>query len=176
EERAKLSELQQVLGVDIQIATAELEKALIEVEQRQADLEDVQVRVPIAGQILKINTRIGEQVNTTQGIVELAQTDQMFAIAEVYETDITKIRLGQRATISSEYGGLQGEVHGTVDQIGLQIGKTELNQDQSAPTTDINARVVSVKIRLDRSDSPKVAALTGMQVRVKIDITSGESL
>jgi len=31
-----------------------LEKALLEVEQRQADLEAVRVRVPIAGQILKI--------------------------------------------------------------------------------------------------------------------------
>ncbi|NJL19649.1 MAG: HlyD family efflux transporter periplasmic adaptor subunit [Leptolyngbyaceae cyanobacterium SM1_3_5] len=117
-----------------------------------------------------MNTRIGEQVNTPQGIVELAKTDQMLAIAEVYETDVTKVRLGQRATTSSEYGGLQGEIHGTVDQIGLQIGQTQLNQDQSAPTTDINARVVAVKIRLDRSDSPKVAALTGMEVRVRIDV------
>jgi len=175
EERAKLSELEQVLPVDVEIATAELQRALIEVEQRRADLDDVQVRVPIAGQILKINTRIGEQVNTSAGIVELAKTDQMFAVAEVYETDITKIRLGQRATITSEYGGLQGEVHGNVDQIGLQIGRTELNQDQTAPTTDINARVVSVKIRLDRADSPKVEALTGMQVRVKIDVASGEN-
>lgn len=89
----------------------------------QAELEDLYVRVPVEGQILKINTRVGEQVNTSEGIVELAQTNQMYAIAEVYETDISKVRMGQRATVVSENGGFKDEVEGTVDHIGLQIGK-----------------------------------------------------
>jgi HlyD family secretion protein len=130
------------------------------------------VRVPISGQILRINTRVGELVSTQQGIAELGRTNQMYAIAEVYETDIVKVRPGLQATITSEYGGFGGEIRGKVDQIGLQIGKTRLNQDQSNPTNDVNARVVEVKIRLNPQDSPKVAALTGMQVRVKIDTDS----
>ncbi len=31
----------------------------------------------------------------------------MYAIAEVYETDVNKLRVGQRATIESEQIGLQ---------------------------------------------------------------------
>jgi HlyD family secretion protein len=169
-EKANLKRLQEVRPVDVQIAKAELEQAQIQVEQNKAVLEDTQVRVPIAGQILRINTRVGEQVNTQEGIAELGQTKQMYAIAEVYETDIVKVRRGQQTTINSEYGGFSGEIHGKVAQIGLQIGKTRLNQDQNNPTTDVNARVVEVKIRIDPKDSPKVATLTGMQVRVKIDI------
>jgi HlyD family secretion protein len=130
------------------------------------------VRVPISGQILRINTRVGELVSTQQGIAELGRTNQMYAIAEVYETDIVKVRPGQQATITSEYGGFGGEIQGKVDEIGLQIGKTRLNQDQTNPTNDVNARVVEVKIRLNPQDSPKVAALTGMQVRVKINTDS----
>ncbi|MBD3883733.1 HlyD family efflux transporter periplasmic adaptor subunit [Phormidium tenue FACHB-886] len=172
-EQANLAMLQEVRPVDIAIAQAELEQALIQVEQRKAELDDKLVRVPMAGQILRINTRIGEQVNTQQGIAELGKTNQMYAIAEVYETEITRVKLGQRATIVSEYGGFKEELQGKVDQIGLQIGKAELNQDQSNPTTDVNARVVEVKVRLDPADSRKVATLTEMQVRVKID-TSGE--
>ncbi|MBD0264035.1 MAG: HlyD family efflux transporter periplasmic adaptor subunit, partial [Tolypothrix sp. Co-bin9] len=161
-----------VRPVDVQIALSGLEQAQIQVQQRKAELDDTQVRVPIAGQILRLNTRVGEQVNTQEGIAELGQTKQMYAIAEVYETDIAKVHLGQSATINSEYGGFAGEIKGKVAQLGLQIGKTRLNQDQNNPTNDVNARVVEVKIRIDPADSPKVATFTGMQVRVKIDVVT----
>lgn len=176
QERANLAELQEVRPVDIEIAQAQLEKAKIAVEQARANLEDVQVRVPISGQILRINTRIGEQVNTSLGIVELARTEQMFAIAEVAETDIGKVRKGQRAIITSEYGGFAGEVQGTVEQIGLQIGKKSLQNATSSdsPTTDQNARVVAVKVRIDKKDNPKVATLTNMQVRVKLELANAQ--
>lgn len=174
QERARLSELQEVRPVDVQIAQAQLDKAKISVLQRQANLTDAQVRVPVAGQILRINTRVGEQVNTSQGIVELAQTDRMYAIAEIAETDIGKVRKGQRATISSEYGGFAGDIRGVVEHIGLQIGKKSLQDASSdnSPTTDSNARVVTVKIRIDQKDNAKVAARTNMQVRIKLDIAA----
>ncbi|MBD2730147.1 HlyD family efflux transporter periplasmic adaptor subunit [Nostoc sp. FACHB-892] len=171
-ENANLKRLQEVRPVDIEIASRELEQAQIRVEQQKAVLDDTLVRVPIAGQILRINTRVGEQVNQDAGIAELGRTNQMFVTAEIYETDIVKIRPGQKVTIKSEYGGFTGEIYGAVDRIGLQIGKSRLNQDQYNPTTDINARVVEVAIRLNPEDSKKVAALTGMQVRVKIDVSS----
>lgn len=171
-EQANLQRLHEVRPMDVLIAKAELEQAQIQVEQRKAVLDNTQVRVPVAGQILRLNTRVGEQVNTSDGIAELGRTEQMYVLAEVYETDIDRVRLGQRATLTSEYGGFQGDLHGIVDHIGLQIAKNGSNQDQNNPTTDINARVVEVKIRLDPQDSPKVAALSGMRVRVKIFVSS----
>ena len=167
-EKANLQKLQEVRPVDVDIAKTELEQALLQVEQRKAELNDTQVKVPVAGQILRINTRVGEQINTQAGIAELGQTKQMYVLAEVYESHILQVKKGQKANIRSEYGGFQGEISGEVEHIGLQIGKTHLSQDQSNPTTDVNARVVEVKIRIDSEDSPKVAALTGMQVRVEI--------
>ncbi|MGL5923005.1 HlyD family efflux transporter periplasmic adaptor subunit [Chroococcidiopsis sp.] len=169
-ERANLFRLQEVRPVDVKIAQAELEQAIIQVQERQAELDDTQVRVPVAGQILRINTRVGERVNVEEGIAELGRTKQMYVLAEVYETDIGKVRLEQAVTVSSEYGGFSGELRGEVAQIGFQVGKTRLNQDDSKPTTDVNARVVEVKIRLNPEDSSKVAAFTGMQVRVRIDV------
>ncbi|MEH2381708.1 MAG: efflux RND transporter periplasmic adaptor subunit [Nostoc sp.] len=168
---AQLKELKEVRPVDVKIALAQLERTKIAVEQEKAALEDAKVRVPIAGQILKINTRVGEQVNTTEGIVELGQTSRMYGIAEVAETDISKVRLGQRASMTSEYGGFTGEVKGTVEQIGLQVNRQTLqNVDSNNPTNDKNARSVTVKIRIDPEDNPKVAALTYMQVLVKVDL------
>ncbi|WP_193193962.1 HlyD family efflux transporter periplasmic adaptor subunit [Nostoc sp. MG11] len=172
QEKERLAELLEVRPVDIKIAQLQFEKARIAVEQRKADLENTKVRAPIAGQILRINTRIGEQVNTDQGIVELAQTNHMFAVAEISETDIGKVRPGQRATITSEYGGFPNEIRGAVEYIGLQIGRKSLQDAAAAnsPTTDQNARIVAVKVRIDKQDNPKVAGLTNMQVRVKLNL------
>ena len=151
------------------MAEIEVEKATIAVEQIKADLEDTKVKVPISGQILRINTRVGEQVNTQQGIVELGRTDEMYAIAEVYETDISKVKIGQPATISSEYGGFEGNLKGTVEHLGLQVGAKQLSEGSQDPTQDENSRIVEVKIRIEPEDSKKVAGLTNMKVRVEID-------
>lgn len=164
-----LATLTEVRPVDLEIAEAELELAKIAVEQRKADLEDTKVRVPVAGRILRINTRVGERVDTEKGIIELGQTQEMYAIAEIYETEITKIKLGQKATVVSEYGGFEGEITGRVAHIGLQVGKRTLTGGFADPTRDENTRIVEVKIRIDDRYTPKVAALTNMQVRVSVD-------
>ncbi|MGF1487230.1 MAG: HlyD family efflux transporter periplasmic adaptor subunit [Prochloraceae cyanobacterium] len=171
-EQEDLATLKEVRPVDIGVARAELERSLVAVEQRKADLEDTKVKVPVAGQILRINTRIGEKVNTQQGIVELGQTDRMYAIAEVYETEIGRVKIGQKAAIKSEYGGFAGEIGGKVEHIALQVGRRELTGGSADPTTDENTRVVEVKIRIDPEDNAKVSSLTGMQVRVSIDLNS----
>jgi HlyD family secretion protein len=166
QETAKLQELSEVRPADLQVPQAEVDYALTQQKGAETELEDFYVRSPISGQILRINTQVGEQVSAEQGIVDLGQTDQMYVVAEVYETDIPKVKLGQRALITSENGGFNEKLQGTVDQIGLQIRKTDtLSTD---PAADKNARVVEVKIRLDPDDGKKVADLTYMQVRVQI--------
>jgi HlyD family secretion protein len=170
QEKAVLQKLLEVRPVDVKVVRAELQQAMARVKRIEAELEDYYVRVPIDGQILKINTRVGEQVNTSQGIVELGRTGEMYAIAEVYETDVSQVKLGQRATIVSEHGGFDNNLHGTVDHIGLQIKKKDvLESDPAAPK---DARVVEVKIRIDPQDSLKVAGLTNLQVRITLDLTS----
>ncbi len=169
-EQDSLAQLQEVRPVDVRVAQAELERAKITVEQRRTDLKDSEVRVPIAGQILRINTRVGEQVNTQQGIVEIGKTDQMYTRAEVYETEVSKIKPGQRATLSSEYGGFSGEVQGTVEKVGLQVGAAQVVQDTANPSNDTNQRVVAVDIRIDPEDNDRVATLTNVQVRVEIEV------
>ena len=167
-EQAMLEKLKEVRPVDVKVAQAEVEKAAVYINRIQAELEDFYVRSPVAGQILKINTRVGEQVNTSQGIVEVGRTQQMYAIAEIYETDVSKIKVGQRASIISEHGGFAGTLHGTIDHIGLQIKKQDILD--SDPAADKDARVVEVKVRLDPEDTPKVAGLTNLQVRVTVNL------
>ncbi|MGL5832819.1 MAG: HlyD family efflux transporter periplasmic adaptor subunit [Waterburya sp.] len=169
QERENLAQLQEIRPVDVRVAEIEVEKAIIAVDKIKADLEDTKVKVPISGQILRINTRVGEQVNTEQGIVELGRTNEMYAIAEVYETDIGKVSIGQPAIVSSEYGGFTGKLKGTVEHLGLQVGEKQLVESAEDPTQDENSRIVEVKIRINPEDSKKVAGLTNMKVRVEIN-------
>lgn len=91
------------------------------------------------------------------------------AVAEVYETDLPKVRMGQAATLTSVSGGtLKQTLKGTVDEIGLEVAKKDvLNTD---PAASIDARVVEVQIRLNPEDSRAVAGLTNMKVQIAIDI------
>ncbi|MGB3263345.1 MAG: HlyD family efflux transporter periplasmic adaptor subunit [Microcoleus sp.] len=164
--RANLDQISEVRSEDVQAARAAVESAIATKQKAQVDLNLSYVKAPVSGSILKVNTRQGERINTQDGIVELGRTDQMYAIAEVYETDIAKVRNGQRATITSPV--FVGNLEGTVTRIGKQIGKKDvLNTD---PAADTDARVIEVRIRLDSESSKKVASLTNLQVQVKIDI------
>lgn len=163
EARATLEQLKDIHKADEQLAQSEVESAMAAVTRAKADLNLADVKVPIAGQILKIHTRAGEVVSE-QGIVELGQTQQMLAVAEVYETDISRVHLGNRAVVTSS--GFTGELKGTVEQIGLKIGKQAILDTD--PIADEDARVVEVKIRLDPEDSQRVAGLTNLRVKVEI--------
>lgn len=164
--RATLDQIAEVRPEDVQAAQAAVESAIAARQKAQVDLNLSYVKAPVSGSILKVHTRQGERINTQDGIVELGRTDQMYAVAEVYETDIPKVRNGQRATVTSPV--FAGTLTGKVARIGKQIGKKDvLNTD---PAADTDARVIEVRIRLDPESSKKVASFTNLQVEVKIDI------
>jgi HlyD family secretion protein len=165
EAKATLDRIAEVRPVDVQAAQAEVNNAIASVKKAQADLDLAYVRSPRDGRILKIHTWPGEVVGN-QGIAELGQTDQMYVVAEVYESDVSKVRLGQRSLITSS--AFSGELNGTVDEIGWQIRKKDvLNTD---PVEDVDGRVVEVKIRLDAAATSKVAHFTNSQVKVAIEL------
>lgn len=166
EAKANLDRIAEVRPVDVSAARAEVSSAVAAVQQAQAELDLAYIRAPKAGQILKIHTRTGEIVEGQKGIVSLGQTDQMYTVAEVYESDLPKVRVGQVARIISN--SLPAELQGVVEEVGLEIAKKDvLNTD---PAADIDARVVEVRIRLNPSDSQQVAGLTNMKVKVEIGI------
>jgi HlyD family secretion protein len=158
-----LTSVREVRPTDIQFAEAQLQTAIVNVKKAEVDLDLAQVRAPIDGQVLKINSKTGEVVSQTNGVMDLGNTSQMYVVAEIYETDIGKIKVGQTATIESE--AFEGLITGKVDRIGLRIAKNDVLGTDPAAKTDV--RIIEVKIKLD--DSKKVSGLTNLQVRVKID-------
>ncbi|NCQ68029.1 MAG: ABC exporter membrane fusion protein [Microcystis aeruginosa L111-01] len=164
---ATLNQVAEVRPVDIQIAQAEVDNAVANLQQAQTNLNQVYIKSPITGQILKIHTRVGEKIGDS-GLVELAQNNNMVAVAEVYQTDIEKVKLGQNAVITSQ--AFTGALKGTVSQIGLQVSRQ--NVFSSQPGENLDRRVIEVKIRLNSQDSQRVAGLTNLQVKIDIQTDS----
>lgn len=162
---ATLNSIAEVRPVDVKLAQTEVESAIATLKRSQTDLEAAFIRAPMTGQILKVHTREGEKIDNS-GIVDFAQTQQMLAIAEVYQTDIGKIKLGQNAAVTSS--SFPGELRGKVVEIGLQVNRQNVFSNQ--PGENLDSRVIEVKIRLTPEDSQKVASLTNLQVQTAIEL------
>jgi HlyD family secretion protein len=163
---ATLDRIAEVRPVEVRQATASVDVAKAAVGQAQEELELSVVRSPIEGQVLEINARVGEVTATDEGIMAIGKTDRMVVVAEVYESDISRVRLDLEATITSENGSFEGEIRGKVSNIGLQIGKRDVLDTD--PAADVDARVVEVDILLDPEDNRKVSGLTNAKVFVEI--------
>ena len=167
EAKATLNKIAEVRPVDVEVAAAEVKEAQAAAATAKADLERTYIKSPQAGTITKILTRPGEVVSSDTGIVRIGQINQMYAIAEVYESDIGKVKLGQKATVTSS--AVSGELTGRVEHIGLEIERQQVvNTD---PTANIDAKIVEVEVMLDEESSQKVAGLTNLLVNVRIDIS-----
>lgn len=163
--KATLNQIAEVRPVDVLAAIAEVESAVTAVKGAQTALDRAYIRSPIAGQILKIHTYPGEKLSD-DGIIEMGKTNQMLAIAEVYQTDIGKVRVGQQAVVTSQ--AFDGEIKGTVAQIGLQVERQKVFSDR--PGENLDRRVIEVKIRLNPEDSKRVAGFTNLQVQTAISL------
>ncbi len=161
EARQRLSSLQEIRPSGVEVAEAELKVALAAQERAAVSRASAVVRSPAAGRILKIHAHAGEQVGP-DGLLELAKTDRMYVIAEVYESDARKVQPGQSAVITGEILG--GELTGKVERVGSAIAKSQIFPTDPASFSD--TRVVPVHIRLD--DSAKAAGLIHGKVSVVI--------
>lgn len=88
----------------------------------------------------------------------------MYAVAEIYETEVSLIKLGQQAVITSP--AFNKPLTGTVAQIGRLVFKNDIIGDD--PTAKSDARVVEVKIRL--AESELVSNFSQLQVDIQIDL------
>jgi HlyD family secretion protein len=140
-----------------------VKSAEAQVRSAEAQLELTIIRAPIDGEILKILTYPGERIGNDP-ILKMGDTADMHVIAEVHETDVGLVRVGQRVTVSGE--ALIEPVQGTVEEIGDLIYKNDvLDLD---PRADKDTRIVEVRVKLDNSEA--VSRLTHLEVSVRIDL------
>ena len=148
-------------AANARVAESTVEVSRARITLCEAELERTLVRAPIAGRVLEIHARAGEST-MPDGVLDLGRTDSMFAIAEVYETDINRVSIGQNARVSSD--ALPRTLTGKVERIRGKVKKQDVIGTDPAARKD--ARIIEVEIRLD--DSETAAALTNLQVEIVI--------
>ena len=124
----------------------------------KAALEQTQVVAPRAGKVLDVIAHAGE-VGTGQLLV-MGDVSAMIASAEVFQSDVLRIKVGDPATVSIFDQTLSGKV----TRIGSVVGRNQAASMDPRALKDL--RVVKVSIALD---DPRLAArLINMEAEVAI--------
>ncbi len=163
EAKATYEKIAEVRPCDIAYAEADVNAAAAHAEKVRQQYELTIVRAPMDGQVIKVITKKGESA-ANKTIFELGKTSSMVAVAEVFESDIHKIKIGDNATISGS--ALDVPVSGKVINVGHKLIKQKVFSSQ--PGENFDDRVVEAKILIDASKNKLVQNLTNAQVQIMI--------
>ncbi|MGL5097422.1 MAG: HlyD family efflux transporter periplasmic adaptor subunit, partial [Planctomycetia bacterium] len=142
-------------------------------DQLQLSLRKARVPSPIAGRVLDVVYRPGETV-VRGPVVRVGDTSRMVVAAEVYETDVASVSVGQTVRVDgpvlrSVGATAEGQpLTGRVEKVGLLIARNELVGVD--PTARTDGRVVEVRVALD--DASKVGDLSNLEVTVEFGPTA----
>jgi HlyD family secretion protein len=187
--QAELKRLQQTRDLSARAAKAELdaakaakdqaitaipvESAQRKLEAAQAQLKLVELKAPCPGTVLRVFARPGESIGH-KPVLRMADLHAMVVQAEVYDVDVKRLSVGQKATIESkafpaphDEEGLTGKIV----SIGRMVNTPELRSLD--PFARVDRHVVPVRILLDKPHTPIAARYVNLQVDVKIWLKEG---
>ncbi|MGE0222366.1 MAG: HlyD family efflux transporter periplasmic adaptor subunit [Acetobacteraceae bacterium] len=163
EAEAQLETLSHPRPEDVAVAEAGVKSAAGTLARARADAALSRITAPIAGTILKIYARAGDLIGS-DGLLDLADLDRMDIVADVYETDLPRLRTGQDAQVI-----VPGETRrftAQVREIGWMVRRT--TQAGSDPVAAVDARTVEVRLTLGEDGRDALRNRTNMQVQVAI--------
>ncbi|MCQ4159717.1 efflux RND transporter periplasmic adaptor subunit, partial [Roseomonas sp. GC11] len=163
EAEAELARLQSPRPEDLAVAEAQRDAARAALRAAAAEAELSRLRAPIAGTILAIHARPGDPLGN-DGLLDMADLERMDVVADVYETDLPRLRIGQRADVLLP--GREGRVGATLREIGWQVRRT--TQAGTDPVAAVDARTVAIRLTLDPEAAAQLRRRSNMQVQVAI--------
>lgn len=149
-------------NANARVAESKVEVASAHLEVARVELERAFIKSPVNGRVLDVMLNPGEFIGA-EGLLEIGKVDKMYAIAEVYETDIRRVKIGQTATATSD--ALPRALSGKVEFIRHKVEKQDVTGTD--PAADKDARIIEVEILLD--DPEAAASMTHLQVEIIID-------
>jgi HlyD family secretion protein len=138
------------------LRSSEQQRAAAEAQQAKAvvRLAYTDVRAPISGVVDVRAARLGEYVNPGQAIVTLVDPDDLWVRADVEETYIDRVRMGDRLVVRLPSGE---EREGTVIHRGVDAGFAT-QRDVSRTKRDI--RTFEIRLRVDNRDRRLAVGMT----------------
>lgn len=148
---------------DVALAEAELAGTEAAAMRAGAEAALARLRAPISGTVIRVLARSGERAGT-DGVLEIADLSRMDVVADVYETDLPRLRLGAAAEV--QVAGEAARFAATVREIGWQVRRN--NQATTDPVAAVDARTVEVRLTLAPDAVEALARRSNMQVQVAI--------
>lgn len=160
---AELESLVSARPDDIALDEARVEVARAAVKKARAESDLSRLRAPMDGTILRIFTWPGEQISE-DGILELGDLRKLDVVADIYETDVPRLRIGADAEII-----VPGENRRFKARI-YEIGRTVRRATQAStdPIAAVDSRTVEVRLALDPDGTQVLSGRSNMQVQVAI--------
>ncbi|MCW2272990.1 HlyD family efflux transporter periplasmic adaptor subunit [Rhodoblastus acidophilus] len=146
---------------DIAAARAVVERLKAETTFAEAQLEKFTIRSPIAGTLLRRQRNAGEAVTNIDPtpIAIVGDLSRLRVRAEVDETDIGRIAVGQRVEVTADaYPGKK--FGGTVARIAQRLGAKAVQTGR--PSEKVDMKVLQAMIDLD----PEVRLPVGLRIDV----------
>jgi HlyD family secretion protein len=148
---------------DVSLAAAEVEAAEAALSRAQTEAALARLHAPIDGTVIRVIARAGERA-AAEGVMEIADLSRMDVVADIYETDLPRLRMG--ATAEVLVPGEATRFPATVREIGWQVRRnTQANTD---PVAAVDARTVEVRLGLAPEAAAALARRSNMQVQVAI--------
>ena len=148
---------------DVRSLEAQLKLAKLNVELADESLKQSILQAPLDGTIIKIHTREGERIGD-YGAVEIADLSKLDVVTEVYERDMPRVKVGQKAEIIIP--GFKEPFYGEVRELGFKVLKSSLKG--ADPFTSVDNRIVEVRITLEDEAASKLKHLIYMEVSVRL--------
>ena len=149
--------------------------AMAMLAKAKLDLAHAEVRAPVDGIIGLHDLQVGEYINVGQSAMPLVATAPIWVEANFKETELTKMRVGQKAEIEVDtYPGVKWKAH--VASIAPASGAEFSVLPPQNATGNWVKIVQRIPVRLeidgtDRADAPQLRA--GMSAEVKVDLVEG---
>lgn len=151
------AELQRQALVDDEAREEDRSKAQAEVALARAQLDEVRaryektfIRAPMDGAILRKHHRAGESVtnssNSPDPIVTLGNREVLRVRVDVDETDVSKVRVGQRAYVTAD-AFRDRKFWGRIVRLGGELGRKNIRTDE--PTERVDTKILETLIQLD---------------------------
>ncbi len=142
-----------------------------DLEQAELNLEYTVLRAPVSGIVSQRNVEIEQIVQAGQPLMAVVPLSDIWVIANFKESQLAKIRVGQKATIAVDaFGGQEFQAH--VDSIAAATGaRFSLLPPENATGNFVKVvQRVPVKIVFEEGQNPERTLRPGMSVVPKVMI------
>ena len=154
---------------DVLVAQAKLDQALL-------DLQRTEIKAPLDGVVARRSIQIGQRVAPGSVLMKIVPINALYVDANFKESQLKKVKVGQKATLTSDLYGHSVEYHGTV--IGFSGGTGSafaLIPAQNATGNWIKVvQRLPVRIQLDPKELAEHPLRVGLSMEAEVDTSSAK--